>query len=112
MVNTKRSEATIALSQWNKGLVACAEKDGLPSTSPVVPGVDRVAFWSEGPISGHGRFLGWVRVAELSRIRFTKVKHGFSFVMITDAMLHKTKLLLNVCVCPLLQSPRTGTVCS
>lgn len=37
MVNAKRAEATLALAAWSKGLVACAEKDGLPLTSPAVP---------------------------------------------------------------------------
>jgi hypothetical protein len=37
MVNAKRAEATNVLSHWSKALVACAEKDGLPLTSPAVP---------------------------------------------------------------------------
>lgn len=37
IVNAKRAEATVVLEQWSKGMVACAQKDGLPLTSPAVP---------------------------------------------------------------------------
>ena len=37
IVNAKRAEATNALTNWSRGLVGCAEKDGLPLTSPAVP---------------------------------------------------------------------------
>lgn len=37
MQNAKRAEATFALGTWSKGLLACAEKDGLPLSSPAVP---------------------------------------------------------------------------
>ena len=37
IANAKRAEAMNVLGQWSKGMVACAEKDGLPLTSPAVP---------------------------------------------------------------------------
>lgn len=37
VVSAKRAEATNALGSWSKGLIACGERDGLPSTSPAVP---------------------------------------------------------------------------
>src|SRR3954463_9422986 len=37
IMNAKRAEATNVLGVWSKGMLACAEKDGLPLTSPAVP---------------------------------------------------------------------------
>jgi tRNA-binding EMAP/Myf-like protein len=37
MVSAKRAEATNVLGVWSKGMLACAEKDGLPLSSPAVP---------------------------------------------------------------------------
>jgi len=37
MQSAKRAEATHVLGAWSKGMVTCAEKDGLPLTSPAVP---------------------------------------------------------------------------
>lgn len=37
MQSAKRAEATHVLGTWSKGMIACAEKDGLPLSSPAVP---------------------------------------------------------------------------
>ena len=37
VVNAKRAEATNVLGVWSMGMLACAEKDGLPLSSPAVP---------------------------------------------------------------------------
>jgi len=38
ILNAKRAEAAQVLDRWSKGMIACGEKDGLPLSSPAVPG--------------------------------------------------------------------------
>jgi hypothetical protein len=50
--NAKRAEATNVLAYWSRGMVACAEKDGLPLTSPRRARIAHRGRGKEVPICG------------------------------------------------------------